>query len=237
MAKMTYSIEDRIARITLDDGKVNAMNWEFFTELNESLGHAQADKAAVLILTGRPGIFSAGLDLKLIATQSLPEQLRFQNEFATTMLRVLLFPIPTIAAYKGHSVAGGFILSCACDRFMVQDGAYQMQMNEVVNGMMIPSWISLICRSSIPSRWWREVLLMARAFTPREAFERDIPDTLIDESGDVLAAAYELARELKKLSGPGYGVTKGTLFQAEADHALGILEKELKSWFMSKGIL
>ena len=43
LAKMTYSIEDRIARITLDDGKVNAMNWEFFTELNESLGHAQAE--------------------------------------------------------------------------------------------------------------------------------------------------------------------------------------------------
>ena len=236
MAKMKYSIEDQIARITLDDGKVNAMNWEFFNELNESLDHAQADKAAVLIFTGRPGIFSAGLDLKLLPTQNLSEQFRFQKAFATTMLRVLLFPIPTIAAYKGHSVAGGFILSCACDRFMVQDGPFLMQMNEVVNGMMIPSWISLVCRTSIPSRWWREVLLMARPFTPREAFERGIPDTLIDESGDVLAAAYEVARELKKASGRGYAVTKRTLFKAEADHVIEIFEKEFVNWLISKGI-
>ncbi len=235
MAKMKYSIEDQIARITLDDGKANAMNWEFFNELNESLDHAQADKAAVLIFTGRPGIFSAGLDLKLLPTQNLLEQLRFQKTFATTMLRVLLFPIPTIAAYKGHAVAGGFIFSCACDRFMVQDGPFHMQMNEVANGMMIPSWISLVCRSSIPSRWWREVLLMARPFSPREAFERGIPDTLIDESGDVLAAAYKVAQELKKVSGPGYAVTKSTLFKAEADHVIEIFEKELMNWLISKG--
>ncbi|MGA2228187.1 MAG: enoyl-CoA hydratase-related protein [Syntrophobacteraceae bacterium] len=233
MAKMEYSIEDRIALIRLDDGKVNAMSWEFFKELNESLDRAQADKAAVLILTARPGVFSAGLDLKLLSTQDLSEKLRFRMAFAKTMLRVLLFPMPTIAAYKGHCVAGGFILSCACDRLMVQDGPFVMQMNEVVNAMMIPSWISLICRSSIPSRWWREVLLMARAFTPREAFERGIPDTLIDESGDVLAAAYEVALELKKVSGPGYATTKKTLFQEEADHVMEIFEKEMVSWLVS----
>lgn len=77
---------------------------------------------------------------------------------------------------------------------------------------------------------------MARPFTPREAFERGIPDTLIDESGDVLAAAYEVARELKKASGPGYAVTKRTLFKAEADHVIEILEKELVNWLLSIGI-
>ncbi len=236
MGKMEFVMEDKIARITLDDGKLNAMNWEFFDELNESLDRVQADKAAVLIFTSRRPVFSAGLDLKLVGSLGLSEQLRFQKAFAKTMLRVLLFPVPTIAAYKGHAIAGGFILSCACDRFMVQDGPFRMQMNEVVNAMMIPSWISLICRSSIPSRWWREVLLMARPYTPREAYERGIPDTLIDESGDVLAAACEVARELKKVSGPGFAVTKSVLFKEEADHVMVIFEKELADWFTSMGL-
>lgn len=230
MSKMNYSVEDGIARITLDDGKVNVMNWEFFNELNGALDRTLADSAAVVIFTGRPGVFSAGLDLKLLPTQSLDEQIRFQKTFASTMLRVFQFPVPAIAAYRGHAIAGGFILSCACDRFIIQDGPFRMQMNEVVNGMMIPSWISLICRSSIPNRWWREALLLARAYTPREAFERGIPDTLVEENGDVLKAAYETAAELRKASGPGYAATKKVLFGESSAHVMEVFEKELLEW-------
>src|ERR1035437_1323404 len=88
MAKMQYAFEDRIARITLDDGKMNVMNWDFFKELNDSLDQALTDKAAALIFTGRPGVFSAGLDLKLLMTQALPEVLKFQRVFADTMLQI-----------------------------------------------------------------------------------------------------------------------------------------------------
>ncbi len=230
MAKMSYAIENGIARITLDDGKVNVMNWDFFNELNNALDRVLSDKAAVVIFTGRPGVFSGGLDLKLLPTQSLEEQVRFQKMFASTMLRVFQFPVPTIAAYRGHAIAGGFILSCACDRFMVQDGPFRMQMNEVVNGMMIPSWISLICRSSIPNRWWREALLLARSYSPREAFERGIPDTLVGEDGDVLEAAHETAAELRKASGPGYAATKKAMLGEASAHVMEVFEKELLEW-------
>ena len=223
-------MKDGIAKITLDDGKMNTMNWDFFNDLNACLDQAAAEKAAVLIFTGRPGVFSAGLDLKILPSQSFEEQIRFQKTFATTMLRAYQFPIPTIAAYRGHSIAGGFILSCACDRFVVQDGPFKMQMNEVVNKMMIPSWISLICRSSIPNRWWREVLLMARIYSPREAFERGIIDTLVEEDGDVMKTAYEIAQELKKASGPGYSTTKKLLLQNEALRVMDVFEKELVEW-------
>ena len=113
-------LEKGIAQITLDDGKVNVMNWEFFKELNENLDKALVDKARVLLFTGRPGVFSAGLDLKLLPTQSLSEQIKFQRTFASTMLRVYQYPLPTIAAYRGHAIAGGMILSCACDRLIVR---------------------------------------------------------------------------------------------------------------------
>ena len=230
MSKMNYEITDGIARITLDDGKVNSMNWDFFNELNGALDKALSDKAAVLLFTGRPGVFSAGLDLKLLPTQSLEEQVKFQKTFATTMLRVYQFPVPTMAAYRGHAIAGGFILSCACDRFIVQDGPFKMQMNEVVNGMMIPSWISLICRSSIPNRWWGEVLLLARAYTPREAYERQIPDMLVPEKGDILKTAYEVAEELRQASSPGFTATKKAMLQEGAAHVLEIFEREMLAW-------
>ena len=230
MKKMHYSVGDGIAQITLDDGKMNAMNWEFFSELNESLDRALADKAGVLIFTCRPGVFSAGLDLKLLPTQSFEEVVRFQKTFATTMLRVLQFPIPTVAAYEGHAVAGGAILSYACDRYMILDGPYKIQINEVANKMVIPSWILLICRSSIPHRWWKEALLHSRAYTPREAFERGIVDALIEAGGNVLDAAREASQDLLKLDRRAYGTTKSFLYGESAAHTLDVFYREIAEW-------
>ena len=234
MTKIHYAFEDQISVITLDDGNMNVMNWDFFKELNEALDRTLADQASALIFTGRAGIFSAGLDLKLLPTLSLEEQVRFQKIFATTMLRIYLFPRPAIAAYAGHSIAGGAILSYACDCFMAGDGPYKIQINEVTNKMVIPTWISLICRSSIPPQWWKEALLHSRAYSPREAFERGIVDRLIPEGSDVMAAAKALARDLFKLDGPAYAYTKKYMRREEADHALSVFEKELMEWCLKE---
>lgn len=230
MTKVHYTFEDQIALITLDDGKMNAMNWDFFREMNEALDRALSDGAYVVIFTGRKGIFSAGLDLKLLPTQSLEEQIRFQKTFSSTMMRVYLFPIPTIAAYAGHSVAGGAILSYACDRFVACDGPYRVQINEVANKMLIPSWITLICRSAIPPQWWKEALLHSRAYTPREAFERGIVDVLISEEGKVMESAKAMARDMFQLNGPAYALTKKFMLQEAAHKALDVLEKEFLEW-------
>lgn len=232
MKKMSYTCENQVAKITLDDGKMNVMNWDFFSELDESLDKAQSDGAGALIFTGRPGVFSAGLDLKLLPTQSVTEQLRFQREFAETMLRLYLFPIPTIAAYAGHAVAGGAILSFACDRLVVGDGPYIIQINEVANKMVLPSWITLICRSSIPQGYWKEALLHSRAYSPVEAFERGIVDDLVPEGEDVLEAAGKVASRFLKLDGAAYAASKNNLRREEAAQAMNAFYKELVDWIL-----
>ena len=231
MSKMQYRSEGGIARVTLDDGKMNVINWDFVNELNASMDRALSDQSKALIITsGRPGVFSAGLDLKLLSSLEFAPLMKFTKQFARTMLRILLFPLPTIAAYRGHAIAGGIVISCACDRWIVQDGPFRMQMNEMINGMMIPRWIALICQSTIPHRWWREVLLQARAYTPREAYERNIPDTLVEESGDVMKVAEAVAQEMSKVSGPAYGATKKILFQEEADRAMEVFDRDALEW-------
>jgi len=227
MSKMHYAIEDRIAMLTLDDGKVNVINWDFLNEMNETLDRAISDQAGALILTtGRPGILSAGLDLKFLPTLTFLGHYRFSRAFAETMLRLYQFPIPTIAAYAGHAVAGGALMSFACDRFIAVDGPYRIQMNEVANKMVIPTWIILICKSSIPQRWIKEALLHARTYAPREAFEREIIDTLLPEGEDPLAAAKAVARDFLKLDGRSYAKTKDFLLREEVKQAMEIFDKE-----------
>ena len=65
---IAYAVDGNVARITLDDGKVNAMSLPFFEALGAALDRAEREKPGAVVITGRPGYFSAGLDLKLMPT-------------------------------------------------------------------------------------------------------------------------------------------------------------------------
>ncbi len=227
MEKVTYSIENGIAQITMDDGKANAMNWGFFEEMGKSMDQTENDEAKALVITGRPGFFSGGLDLKLLPTLSASEMGDFATTFARTILRVFSFPVPTIAASTGHAVAGGAMLTFACDRRFAIDGPYRIQMNETSIGIALPSWMFLVARSAIPSRWRNEALLHARAYNPNEALERGIMDA-VTKDADSLAAQVKVATaELLSLNLPAYAASKKNLRQAEIEHVLDLLKKDL----------
>jgi enoyl-CoA hydratase len=226
MEKVTYGIEDGIAKITMDDGKVNAMNWGFFEEMGKSMDQAESDGAKVLVITGRPGFFSGGLDLKLLPTLSTSEMEYFTTTFARTMLRVFSFSVPTIAASTGHAVAGGAMLTFACDRRFALDGPYRIQMNETLIGIPLPAWMFLIAGSAIPSRWRTEALLHARAYNPNEALERGILDTVAPEADSLAAQVKAATEELLSLNLPAYAASKKNLRQAEIEHVLDLLKKE-----------
>ncbi len=227
MEKATYGIEDGIAQITMDDGKANAMNWGFFEEMGKRMDQAESDGAKALVITGRPGFFSGGLDLKLLPTLSASEMGDFLITFARTMLRVFSFSVPTIAAITGHAIAGGAMLAFACDRRFALDGPYRIQMNETLIGIPLPSWMFLIARSAIPSRWRNEALLHARAYNPNEALERGILDAVAPEANSLAAQVKAATAEMLSLNLPAYAASKKNLRQEEIEHVLDLLKKEL----------
>ena len=227
MEKVTYSLKDGIAQITMDDGKANSMNWIFFEEMGKSMDRAENDGAKVLVITGRPGFFSGGLDLKLLPTLSASEMGDFATTFARTMLRVFSFPVPTIAASTGHAVAGGAMLTYACDRRFAIDGPYRIQMNETLIGIALPSWMFLIASSAIPSRWRNEALLHARAYSPNEALERGILDGVAKDADSLAAQVKAATAELLSLNLPAYAASKKNLRQAEIEHVLDLLKQDL----------
>src|SRR5207253_6988138 len=97
-----YQVSDNVAQITLDDGKVNAMALAFFAGLNAALDRAEHERPGALVIAGRAGVFSAGLDLKVLPTLAPDALERTMVAFGRTMLRVFTFPIPTVAAVTGH---------------------------------------------------------------------------------------------------------------------------------------
>src|SRR5262245_55682440 len=81
---VAYSERDGIAEIALDDGKVNAMSMTFFDGLNAALDRAEEGDARAVVVSGRAGYFSAGLNIKLLPTLPPDEMSRTLVTFGRT---------------------------------------------------------------------------------------------------------------------------------------------------------
>src|SRR5947207_7379452 len=221
-----YQVSDNVAQITLDDGKVNAMALAFFEGLNAALDRAERERPGAVVIAGRTGVFSAGLDLKLLPTLPPAELARTMVAFGRIMLRVFTFPIPTVAAVSGHAIAGGAMLAFACDLRYAADGPYRLHLNEVAIGLPLPTWAIAIAESAVPHRWHTEAILHARAYSPPDALARNLvngvvaPDRLPDE-------ASSAAARLGALHQAAYAASKTRLRAMAVEWALARLEPEV----------
>jgi enoyl-CoA hydratase len=74
----------------------------------KSIKQAESDRA-IVILTGRESVFSAGFDLNVMKRGGA-EALRMLRAGYALTARVLSYPHPVIVACNGHSLAMGVFL-------------------------------------------------------------------------------------------------------------------------------
>jgi len=223
---VTYEAHGDVATITLDDGKVNAMAMPFFAGLNEALDRAEAERPYAVVITGRPGFFSAGLDLKLLPTLTPADFAETLRVFGATMLRVFTFPIPCIAAMTGHAIAGGAFLAFACDERYLADGPYKLHVNEVARAMPLPTFALAIAQTAISPRWQTEVILQARAYTPAEALSRALVHGVVPPTESVLTTARHATERLIGLDLSAYATAKNRMRERDVGWARKNLEAE-----------
>ena len=222
-----YEVSDKVAQITLDDGKVNAMALPFFEGLNAALDRAERERLGAVVIAGRPGVFSAGLDLKLLPTLPPAELARTLRAFGRTMLRVFTFPIPTVAAMSGHAIAGGAMLAFACDLRLMAEGPFRLHLNEVAIGLAFPSWALALAQAAIPPRWHTEAILHARAYAPDEALERHMVHEVVRPAERVVEEARAAAAPLAALDQAAYAVSKARHRAMAVEWATARLETEI----------
>src|ERR1700722_13931664 len=113
--RVTYRCEAGVAHITMDDGKVNAMSPAMLHDLDAALDRAQSDKAVVVVRSARAGIFSAGFDLKVFASNDPVRSLEMVKAGAELALRLTSHPSPTVGVMEGHAFPMGAFLLLGCD--------------------------------------------------------------------------------------------------------------------------
>lgn len=138
---------------------------------------------APILITGEGSTFSAGLDLKEVASFDAPAAERFLGLLVRMVDALYRYPGPTVALVNGHAIAGGCVIALACDaRFAVNVQAARIGLNEVALGLRFPPAILELVRRRVPSRHVEKVVLGAGLCSPEEATRLGLLDGFGDNA-------------------------------------------------------
>ncbi|NJB87583.1 3,2-trans-enoyl-CoA isomerase [Lewinella marina] len=137
---LTVSLDNRLATVTLDHGKVNAIDTSMSRDLHRVFQElAKDDAVGGVILAGKPHCFCAGLNVMALATSDRAGLREFFQTYLTALQTMVRFEKPLVAALTGFAPAGGTILALTADhRIMAQGEKHTVGMNEFNMSLQIP---------------------------------------------------------------------------------------------------
>jgi enoyl-CoA hydratase/carnithine racemase len=224
----------QIAVLRINRPPANAIDLDLANEFATALeGVETTEGIGALIITGAGSCFSAGLDLKALPTYDRAQQQAMVMQVNRLFGGLYGLPLPTIAAVNGHSIAGGVILTLACDYRIGAEGDYKLGLAEARVGVPFPVAAMAIVQSELSHRVARTMVLTARNSSPRVALSMGVLDEL-QPPERLLPRAIEVAQEMAALPHSVYGRIKrelrGAALSRIEDAISNRKEPMLESW-------
>lgn len=197
---LLFETRGRVAVLRLNrPERLNAMNRVMLRELGEACDRVEADDAvSVLVLTGEGASFSSGFDLKEQAEET-PEGFaawrRALRQDFDAVMRFWNLAKPTVAAVRGHALAGGCELALACDLTIAAEGAAfgepELKFGAGIVVMLLP-WLT-------NPKAAKEILLTGEdGISAREARRLGLVNRVVPDA-DLMEAAMSTARRMARM--------------------------------------
>ncbi len=182
-----------MALIKWDDTKVNVLSHDTIAAMHEALDRAEEEAKAVVMI-GRPGVFTAGFDLKTIRS-SVESAGKLFHDGMELFLRQYEFPMPVIVACTGHALGAGAIMLMCSDVCIGADVEAKIGMNETALGMAMPRSVVELARDRLSIRHVQSAIFLARLYSPQQAADVGFIDKVVAQE-DLESAALTEAQEL-----------------------------------------
>jgi enoyl-CoA hydratase/carnithine racemase len=229
---------DAIVELRLARPPVNALDPGLVRALRAAIDSAPASGARGIVLSGRPGIYSAGLDVPVLLQLDRGELRQFMHDFFSLCGAIAASPIPIVAAITGHSPAGGAVLSIFCDyRVMAHsvdpEKPFRIGLNEVQVGLSVPACIQFGLQRLVGTYRAERLMVAGAMLEGEEARRIGFVDelTAID---DVVPRALAWLQELLSLPAQAMSTTRTLarrdLAEAFADPASWLLDEFAAAW-------
>jgi enoyl-CoA hydratase/carnithine racemase len=229
------TIQGRLATISLDRGRSNAINHEMVKELDACIKTLENDDSVGgVILTGKEGFFSSGIDLIEAYDYNEEQSRQFWIDFLALQNTLAAFRKPIVAAISGHSPAGGCILAICCDYRVMAAGTFIIGLNEVPVGIIVPDSVFNLYAFWLGQRKAYQYLMEGKLLKVDEALEAGLIDE-ITAPDKLMNAATEKVTAYMKLNPVTWSESKLNLRKEltgklKADQT-ETLNKMLKQWW------
>lgn len=189
------------------------MTW-LVTELREAAGEP-------IFLMGADNVFSAGLNLKEVASLDRPGMAKYLALLETMVDALYNYPGPIVAWVNGHAIAGGCVIALACDHRLVKnDPSIRIGLNETQNGLQLPPKTGKLVSHRVPAHALDRVVLGGALHSPEVALRLGLVDEIVASEDEARAYAAQVA----KAPAAAYALAKETLRKGVLD----ISEEEQK---------
>ena len=182
------------AHVALNRPRANAIGAEMVDGLLATLTELEGDSSIrCVILTGAPGMFSAGLDVPQLIEFDRAQMTSFWRAFNTLCYRLYTSDLMIVSAISGHSPAGGCVLAIMTDYRVMVEGRYKIGLNEVAVGIPIPGGITDIYASLLGAAAAQDLGCRGAMVSPDEALALGLVDQLAPADDLMTAATAKVA--------------------------------------------
>ena len=194
---VSYELNDAVATITMDDGKVNALSPAMQAEINAALdqaaGGAAAGEVKAVVVAGNSKVFSGGFDLSVFSSGDVAATLGMLAGGFELAIRTLTFPAPVVMAATGPAIAMGSFLLLSGDHRVGSERS-RCQANEVAIGMTLPIAALEIMRARLTAPAYSRAVSVAAVFAGDAAIAGGWLDEIVEREA-VLTRAQAVAAE------------------------------------------
>ena len=206
MAFVSLDRSEAVTVMTIDRPPANALNVELVEELVGVLEEIALAPPRALVVSGRAGFFSAGVDLKAIPSHGPERQRRMVSDINRFVVASYGLTCPTVAAVTGHAIAGGMVIALTLDvRIASTEGRYGL--TEIKVGVPYPQGAIRVVAAELAPHAARRLALGSQLTDSTECLRLGVFDEVV-EPERVVERAVAVAGELAAMPGDVYTRTK-----------------------------
>lgn len=204
---LEIKVDGAIATLSINRvARRNSMDRALVDAMKSALLRFDSDaQVKAIVLRGRESGFSAGSDLKFIATLELADMAKFEQECGDLGRLIGLISKPVVAAVDGYAIGGGFTLAACCDLVVAGKGS-KWSMPEVPLGWITP-WGLKPLVERVGNVRARQLCYCLETLDGAEAARIGLVDYVVAD-GEAGQVADDIARKLAALPRPAVAAVK-----------------------------
>ena len=172
-------------RNAINDATIAALR-DFFSDI--------PDGVRAVVLSGKGGHFSAGLDLSEQVRREPQQVMRHSRNWHAVMGMIQFSGVPVVAAMSGAVMGGGLEIAAACHVRVAQPDTI-FRMPEGQRGIFVGGGATVRLAAIIGADRLTEMMLTGRTYSAQEAERIGLAHYLSDVDG-ALPRAHELASQI-----------------------------------------